>query len=275
MSQYGARGRAKAGESATRSSPRTTRSARPATTDPAQVVRVLLLDREPATTASPLVIHGRGGPGPSTASTGTFPAGAALRVWRARRRGHRTRPAPGAQLEVLAPDGTTSLVRAARSRTTVVVRPAEPGTRLQLDAQPVGARHVSRRAQGRPVRRQSARVVNRVGLDDYLRGVCRWRCRRAGPARRCGPRRSPRAATRVRRLHPGYGRLRPLRRHPLAGLPRRRGRDRSDQRDHRRRARERSSSRDGTTARSTPSSTRPAAARPRTTSTRSSGRRER
>src|SRR6478735_4566229 len=61
MSQYGARGRAKAGESATRILAAYYRTARPATTDPAQVVRVLLRDRQPATTASPLVIHGRGG----------------------------------------------------------------------------------------------------------------------------------------------------------------------------------------------------------------------
>ena len=185
----------------------------------------------------------------------------------------RTRPGPGAQLEVLAPDGTTPLFAGAFS-TTVVVRPAEPGTRLQLDAQPA-AHDTYRGALKVVLSGSSARVVNRVGLDDYLRGVLPVEMPSSWPGAALRAQAVAARSYAVRRLHPGYGRLRPLRRHPLAGLPRRRGRDRSDQRDHRRRAPGRSSSRDATTARSTPSSTRPAAARPRTTSTRSSERRGR
>ena len=274
MSQYGARGRAKAGESAARILAAYYRSARPATTDPAQVVRVLLLDREPATTASPLVIHGRGGSWTIDGLDRHLPGRRRAARLAARRSCSRTRREPGPQLEVLAPDGTTPLFAGAFS-TTVVVRPAEPGDAPPARRPARGARHVSRGAQGRPRPGRRPASSTASASTTTCGACCRWRCRRAGPARRCGPRPIAARSYAVRRLHPGYGRLRPLRRHPLAGLPRRRGRDRSDQRDHRRRARARSSSRAGTTGRSTPSSTRPAAARPRTTSTRSSGRRAR
>ena len=140
---------------------------------------------------------------------------------------------PGPELEVLAPDGTTPLFAGAFS-TTVVVRPAEPGTRLQLDAQPT-AHDTYRGALKVVLSGSSARVVNRVGLDDYLRGVLPAEMPSSWPGAALKAQAVASRSYAVRRLHPGYGRLRPLRRHPHAGLPRRRGRDRSDQRDHRRR----------------------------------------
>ena len=180
---------------------------------------------------------------------------------------------PGAQLEVLAPDGTTPLFAGAFS-TTVVVRPAEPGTRLQLDAQPA-AHDTYRGALKVVLSGSSARVVNRVGLDDYLRGVLpvempsSWPgAALQGPGGRLAQLRGAAAAPGLRA--PSTSTTTPARRSTSAPRPRPIGPTRSSTP-----RRVRSSSRDGTTARSTPSSTRPAAARPRTTSTRSSGRRAR
>ena len=203
MSQYGARGRAKAGESATRILAAYYRSARPATTDPAQVVRVLLLDREPATTASPLVIHGRGGSWTVDGLDGTFPAGAVLRVWQPEVALQDAGGGPGPQLEVLAPDGTTPLFAGAFS-TTVVVRPAEPGTRLQLDAQPT-AHDTYRGALKVVLSGSSARVVNRVGLDDYLRGVLPVEMPSSWPGAALKAQAVASRSYAVRRLHPGTG----------------------------------------------------------------------
>ena len=202
MSQYGARGRAKAGETATQILAAYYRTARRATTDPDQVVRVLLLDRAPATTDDPLVIHGRGGPWTVDDVEGTFPADAELRVWQPDVILEDV-PTPGPLLEVTDAAGTT-LVAATPSPAKVVARPADPLTRLQLDAKgPTNSTY--RGALKLVLDGPEARVINRVGLDDYLRGVL--------PAEM--PSRWPRAALRaqaiasrsyaVRRLHPGSG----------------------------------------------------------------------
>ena len=191
-----------------------------------QVVRVLLLDREPATTASPLVIHGRGGawthrrprrhlPGRRRSCASGVPDG----------RRSRTTSGPGARSRSSPPTGRPRCSRGAVA-TTVVVRPAEPGDPPPARRQARGARHVSRRAQGRPrrelgPRRQprrprrlpARRAAGRDAVELARRGA-------AGPGGR-------RAQLRRAAAAPGLGRLRPLRRHPLAGLPRRRGRDRS------------------------------------------------
>ncbi len=202
MSQYGARGRAKAGETATRILAAYYRSARPATTDPAQVVRVLLLDKEPATAASPLVIHGRGGSWTVDGLDATFPAGAELRAWQPDVVLQDT-SGPGTQLEVLAPDGTTPLFAGVFSA-TVVVRPADPDTRLQLDAQPA-AHDTYRGALKVVLTGPSARVVNRVGLDDYVRGVLPAEMPSSWPGAALRAQAIASRSYAVRRLHPGSG----------------------------------------------------------------------
>ena len=107
------------------------------------------------------------------------------------------------QLEVLAPDGTTPLFAGAFS-TTVVVRPAEPGTRLQLDAQPA-AHDTYRGALKVVLSGSSARVVNRVGLDDYLRGVLPVEMPSSWPGAALRAQAVAARSYAVRRLHPGSG----------------------------------------------------------------------
>ena len=154
-----------------------------------------------------------------------------------------------------------------------MVRPAEPGTRLQLDAQPA-AHDTYRGALKVVLSGSSARVVNRVGLDDYLRGVLPVEMPSSWPGAALRAQAVAARSYAVRRLHPGSGAFDlydDTRTQVYLGAEAETDRTNAiiDA------APGRSSSRDGTTARSTPSTTRPAAARPRTTSTRSSGRRER
>jgi SpoIID/LytB domain protein len=204
MSQYGARGRAKAGESATRILAAYYRRARPATTDPDQAVRVLLLDDQPATAANPLVVHGRGGEWRIDGLDGTFPAGAELRVWQPTTALQDvSQPAPGPALEVLAADGSTQLFAGA-APVPVVVRPAEAATRLQLDAKP--AAHDTYRGTLRVVLDgTTARVVNRLGLDDYLRGVLPAEMPSSWPGAALKAQAIAARSYAVRRLHPGTG----------------------------------------------------------------------
>jgi stage II sporulation protein D len=202
MSQYGARGRAKAGESATRILAAYYRRAKPATTDPDQPVRVLLLDGQPATAANPLVVYGRGGEWRVDGLDGTFSAGARLRVWQPTT-GLQDVSQPGPALEVLAADGTTRLFAGA-APVPVVVRPAAGATRLQLDAKP--AAHDTYRGTIRIVLDgASARVVNRLGLDDYLRGVLPVEMPSSWPGAALKAQAIASRSYAVRRLHAGSG----------------------------------------------------------------------
>lgn len=201
MSQYGARGRARAGQTATQILAAYYRTARRATTDPDRVVRVLLLDGVPATTDDPIMIHGRGGPWTVDKVEGTFPADAELRVWQPDVTLEDV-PAPGPQLEVVDAEGATLI--AVSSPTRVMVRPADPATRLQVDAK--GPGHDTYRGALKVVLDgPSARVINRVGLDDYVRSVLPAEMP-SGWAR--AALRAQAIASRsyaVRRLHPGSG----------------------------------------------------------------------
>ncbi len=202
MSQYGARGRAKAGESATRILAAYYRRAKPATTDPDRPVRVLLLDDEPATATKPLVVYGRGGEWRVDGLDGTFPAGAQLRVWQSTAALQDVAD-PGPSLEVLAADGSTRLFAGA-APVPVLVRPAEAATRLQVDAKP--AAHDTYRGTLRIVLDgASARVVNRVGLDDYLRGVLPVEMPSSWPGAALRAQAIASRSYAVRRLHPGSG----------------------------------------------------------------------
>jgi SpoIID/LytB domain protein len=202
MSQYGARGRAKAGQSATRILAAYYRRAKPATTDPDQVVRVMLLDHQLATATSPLVVHGRGGDWRVDGLDGTFPAGAELRVWQPTAVLQDVTE-PGPALEILADDGTTRLFVGA-APIPVVVRPVEAATRLQVDAKP--AAHDTYRGTLRVVLDgASARVVNRVGLDDYLRGVLPAEMPSSWPGAALRAQAIAARSYAVRRLHPDSG----------------------------------------------------------------------
>jgi stage II sporulation protein D len=165
MSQYGARGRALAGQDAAtvlaHYYPGTTMATVPVSTP----VRVLLLNRWTASRTVPLVIYGRGGTWTIDGISAVFPADGRLTLT----------PSIGAtstawRLKVFAPDGAL-LYDAARSA-SFRVRPAEAATNLQLAPKPStrnryrGVLRVHQRSDGPTVS-----VVNEIKLDLYLRGV--------------------------------------------------------------------------------------------------------
>ena len=202
MSQYGARGRALAGETSAQILAAYFEGSKPATTDPRQTVRVLLLAGYPAVSSAPLSIHGRGGSWTIDGVAGTFPANGSVRAWRT------TAKVDGVatttwRIRVLAADGRPRCTRA-RSRTPVIVRPAIAATRLQLDTKPASS-DTYRGTFKIVLNASSANVVDRVGLDDYLRGVVPVEMPASWPVEALRAQAVAARSYAVRRLHPGTG----------------------------------------------------------------------
>ena len=160
MSQYGARGRALAGEDAATILAHYYQGTTPGLTDPKRPVRILVLHAFKPTPAAPLWIYGRGGPWTIDGVTGTFPRDAQLRV---------TKTATGTHLIVRDVAGKLLLDRMAG--TTVRVRAgAVAGGRVQVWSKP-GSYD---RYRGTIRLRSTASgidAINETELDLYLRGV--------------------------------------------------------------------------------------------------------
>jgi stage II sporulation protein D len=165
MSQYGARGRALAGQDSTAILAHYYQGATLGTVSTASNIRVRVLYRWKATPAAPLTVYGRRAPWTIDGIATTFPADAVLRLipstsgstttWR---------------LRVTAPDG--AVLRDAPKPTSVVVRGTAGNSRLQLWSKP------STYDQYRGLLRLKASstapvvtVVNELKLETYLRGV--------------------------------------------------------------------------------------------------------
>jgi SpoIID/LytB domain protein len=168
MNQYGARGRALAGQTAEQILAAYYKGATLSTTSPTRLVRVRVLSRFAAPSTAPLVLFGRGGTWGFTGTEAAFPAGAQLRAWR----GITTTTGGSTttwRVKVLAPDGTTVL-HAAIVSGAPVMRPLEPTTFLQVASRP----SIYRAYRGSLVLvlgTTSVSVVNHLPLDQYLRGV--------------------------------------------------------------------------------------------------------
>ncbi|MFL5775664.1 MAG: SpoIID/LytB domain-containing protein [Chloroflexota bacterium] len=161
MSQYGARGRALAGQPAADILAHYFAGTAIAFVDPATLVRVLLLDKFTPTATAPLVAHGRGGTWSIDGVAKTFPADAKLTL---------ARTSAGAStftLRVVSSAGS-ELHRATVSG-GVWLRPVAGSTVLQLDSKP--SSFDTYRGILRIKLTTTARVINVVGLDSYLRGV--------------------------------------------------------------------------------------------------------
>lgn len=161
MSQYGARGRALAGQSASEILAHYFAGTTLGSKDPASSVRVLLLDDFKATADKPLTVHGRGGPWTVDGIGTTFPADAKLTV---------TPTSAGAAtftLRILSAGG------AQLHKSTISgglwIRPGGAGSVLQLDSKP--STYDTYRGVLRVKLTTTARVINIVWLDAYLRGV--------------------------------------------------------------------------------------------------------
>ena len=168
LSQYGARGRALACQTAPEILAAYYQGSRLAMTDPTRIFRILVLSGLAAPASSPLVIYGRTGPWTIDGITKTFPADAMLSYWQVSTTSGGV-TAVTWKFNVVAADGTTVLAAGAASG-TVTVRPASDATRIQLWSKPT-TYDTYRGSLTVYLSSSSATVVNNVALDDYLRGV--------------------------------------------------------------------------------------------------------
>ncbi len=169
LSQWGARGRALAGQMSSDILAAYFSSTSVGAISPLHAVRVLLLSSFSAAASKPLKIHGRSGAWTIDGVTGTFPSNAALTAWRT------SAVVSGVtkvtwHLHVVASDGTTVLYDGAAAGSSAVIRPADPTSLLQLDSK--GSTYTMYRGRLTLLFHTSyVNVVNTVGIDDYLKGV--------------------------------------------------------------------------------------------------------
>ncbi|MHB8891290.1 MAG: SpoIID/LytB domain-containing protein [Candidatus Limnocylindrales bacterium] len=168
LNQYGARGRALAGQTAEQILAAYFKGSTLAATNAAQPVRVLLMAGFPSVATSPLTIYGRSGAWQIAGVAKVFPANAQLKAWRT------TATVDGVakttwRVRVTAPDRTT-ILHFATVRGTVTVRPVDPVGRIQVDSKP-SSYDTYRGWIQLKLGASSLNVVNRLGLDEYLRGV--------------------------------------------------------------------------------------------------------
>jgi len=160
LSQYGARGRALAGQTAATIVAHYYQGTAPALVSAAAPVRILVLAASNPTAAHPIVLHGRGAPFTLDGVKGTFPIGARAAIWRS---------GNGYAIQVNSAGGTLLLKTTSNVADLRFRSGADPG-RLQLDTKP--SSDDTYRATLRIVATTDGTiVVNELGLDLYLRGV--------------------------------------------------------------------------------------------------------
>jgi len=195
MSQYGARGRALAGQLAPEILAHyyagTTLGTRSATTP----VRVLLLTGFSATLAKPLTVVGRLGSWTIDGIAKTFPADALVRLFPT---------SAGATTWTLSVRSSTgALLHAATVSKDVWVRPSTATTSLELASKASSTnlyRGVLRLHLG-----TTARVINHVALDTYLRGVVPLEMPSSWPAEALKAQAIAARSYAVSHLHPSTG----------------------------------------------------------------------
>jgi stage II sporulation protein D len=163
MSQYGAYGRAAAGQSAAtilaHYYPGTT-----AATMANSTIRVLVLQSFAATSTRPLRIYGRGGSWSIDGVNATFPADAQLQMT----------PEPAApsgwHLTIIALDGSV-LWHGPSATSAFDIRPVSSGTLLQLYSKPTDDDHYRGVLRVLGTAPGTVNVVNRLSMEAYLQGV--------------------------------------------------------------------------------------------------------
>ena len=195
LSQYGARGRALAGQDAATILAHYYQGTTLGTRDPATNVRVLLLDKVAATATKPLTAHGRGGAWSIDGVATTFPANARLTLWPV------SSGSSSYNVRVVS-SGGAQLYAAARSGTVKLV-PGAAASLLQLDSKP--STYDTYRGTLRIVLTATVRVINDVGLDAYLRGVVPAEMPASWPAQALRAQAIAARSYAVDRLHPATG----------------------------------------------------------------------
>ena len=163
LSQYGARGRALAGQDAATILAHYYRGTTIGTIPADTRVRVLLLDDLRPTSGSPLKIRGLGGPWSIDGTDAVFPAGARLRLI----------PAPSGSAttwRLLVKDAAGAVLLDRAAPTDLTVRGTKPATRLKLPARS-STYNQFRGALRVIVAGRNVDVINDLPLESYLRGV--------------------------------------------------------------------------------------------------------
>ena len=225
LSQYGARGRAAAGQGFAAILAHYFQGTTLGSVANSQI-RVLVLNDFAASSTHPLTIYGRTGTFTIDGIAKTFPKDARVRIYPT------TSSGTTWKVVVTSAGGTTlhngSIAKSFR------IRPAQTSTRLQLYSKP--SSYDRYRGVFRIVASTKVDVVNELPLESYLRGVVPAEMPSTWHAEALKAQVGRGAV--VRRAPPATGRfdVRPLRRHALAGLPGRAARsDEHEQRDHRNR----------------------------------------
>jgi stage II sporulation protein D len=160
MSQYGARGRALAGQDSATILAHYYQGTTPGTTDPQRAVRILVLQHFRPSAARPLRLYGRGGSWTIDGIDATFPRNAQLRV---------TKTATGFRAVVRNAAGTLLLDRATKGSLRVRAG-SVAAARIQVWSKP-GAYDRYRGVIRLRSTASGIDAINETGLDLYLRGV--------------------------------------------------------------------------------------------------------
>jgi len=160
MSQHGARGRALAGQSAAQILAHYYAGTTTGSIDPATQVRVLLLDAFAATAGSPLIAYGRSGPWTIDGIATTFPANARLTAAPV--------SAGSSTWNVRVTSSGGAVLHASVMSSGFWMRPGT-GAVLQLASKP--SSFDTYRGLLRVRLTTTARVINILGMEAYLRGV--------------------------------------------------------------------------------------------------------
>ncbi len=163
LSQYGARGRALAGQDAPTILAHYYQGTTLGGLDPTTSIRVLLLGGTAPTATDPLTVIGRGGSWTIDGIATDFPADARLRL---------APPTSGTTdaWHVVVDDAAGTILADRAAPADLLVRGSTPATTLELPAR--AAPYNRYRGALRVILTgTSADVVNEVGLEDYLRGV--------------------------------------------------------------------------------------------------------
>jgi SpoIID/LytB domain protein len=196
LSQYGARGRALAGQKAEQILAHYFHGTSMGTVSTATMVRVLVLSSFKAPATTPLQIYGRGSSWRIDGVDQTFPADALLRIWRD------VEGTTGVwKLRVTSSTGTQLELR--RFTSTLVIRPATSSTTLQLYSKP----GTNDRYRGvlKVLIGSTASVVNSLSLEPYLRGVVPMEMPSSWPVEALRAQAISARSYAVRRLHPSTG----------------------------------------------------------------------
>jgi len=162
MSQYGARGRALAGQSATEILAHYYAGATLGTIDPATQIRVLVLSGFTATATAPAVLFGRRGSWTIDGIPTVFPPDARVRLWPT---------GAGSTTWILKVTSSTGAVLYRSAVTGALTMRPVPGSTGRLQVQSRPSSYDLYRGILQIYLAKRLQVVNEVGLEAYLRGV--------------------------------------------------------------------------------------------------------